>query len=212
LSLFRRCGFLSTTSDTLVRDATHENLLLVISQLERIDLFIYGVGGKKKNGNVSKVHPAGANRPERPRVCRKEWGKREYGPRERSNFWAIAGQFRRVPNPPLFGGGPPSSRSTAETDVARDRAILHSPLSVSHLSIRVQNPAHSLSLSLIPYATLVLSTPGARWRVVCVRAPGEKPPAMIAVYGREKPSRSDDNIAISSLSRNSNAGKKCGQE
>ena len=88
-----------------MRDTTYENLLLAISQLERIDLFIYGMGGKK-NENVFKVHPAGANRSEGPRVCRKEWGKREYRPRERSNFWAIAGQFRRVPNPPLFGGGP----------------------------------------------------------------------------------------------------------
>lgn len=49
--------------------------------------------------------------------------------------------------------------------------------------------------------------PRARWRV-CVRAAGEKPPAMIAVYGREKPSRSADVIAISGLSRNSNCGKK----
>lgn len=85
-------------------NATHENLLLAISQLERIDLFVYG--RREKNENGSKVHPAGAIRPEGPRVCRKEWGKREYGPRERSNFWAIAGQFRRVPNPPLFGGDP----------------------------------------------------------------------------------------------------------
>lgn len=84
------------------------------------------------------------------------------------------------------------------------------PSFVSHLSARVQNPTHSFSLSPSSCATLVRSiNPRARWRV-CVRAAGEKPPAMIAVYGREKPSWSDDVIAISSLSRNSNCGKKPG--
>lgn len=78
-------------------------------------------------------------------------------------------------------------------------------LSVSHLSARVQNPARSLSLLLarsLRHARPSYQPPGARWRV-CVRVAGEKPPAMIAVYGREKPSRSDDIIAISNLLRNS---------
>lgn len=39
---------LSMTSDTCVCNATHENLLLAISQLERIDLFVYRQVGEKK--------------------------------------------------------------------------------------------------------------------------------------------------------------------
>lgn len=84
-----------------------------------------------------------------------------------------------------------SSRSTAETDVARDRAILH-PL----FRCRIFLHACRIPLTRARFRSLptprssVLSTPGARWRVLCVRAPGEKPPAMIAVYDREKPSRS----------------------
>jgi len=65
LSLFRRCGFLSTTSDTFVRDATHENLLLAISQLERIDLFIYGVDGKKTKTFLKCIQPARIGRKDR---------------------------------------------------------------------------------------------------------------------------------------------------
>lgn len=83
------------------------------------------------------------------------------------------------------------------------------PLSMSHLSARVQNPTHSLSLSLSPYATLVHPiNPRGALEGLCTRSRRKTASAMIAVYGREKPSRLDDVIAISSLSRNSNCGKK----
>lgn len=154
-----------------------KNLSLAISRLERMDLSIYGGGVKSEN--VLKVHPAGASRPEGPRVCRKEREKREDEPRERSNFWAIAGQFRRVPNPPPgFGGGPqppprrpPCSRSTAETDVARDRAILHpSSFGVASFCTRVQNSTRTRArapsaLSLFCHPR-VLSTDLPRGRAV----------------------------------------------
>lgn len=107
-----------------------------------------------------------------------------------------------VRGPPPLGDHPPRARPPKP--MLHGIARFCTPSFVSHLSVRVQNPTHSLS----PYAILVrFINPRARWRV-CVRAAGEKPPAMIAVYGREKPSRSDDVIAISSLSRNGKLRKK----
>lgn len=129
-----------------------------------MDRFTYS--GEKTRTFPKCIQLARVDRKDRKSVG-KNGGKRKNRSRERSNFWAIAGQFRRVPNPPpvdsprspsssCLPATRPLSRSTAETDVARDRAILHPPaLSVSHLSARVQDsdplsfsccPSHSTSL------------------------------------------------------------------
>lgn len=147
-----------------------------INRLERINLSIYS-RKEKKNENASEVHPAGASRPEAPRARRKEQEKRKDGPRERSNFWAIAGQFRRVPNPPPFGGpqqplhprftvtSSSSSRTTAETDVARDRAILHSlPPPSIHVRCRIFLHACRIPFSRSLFLARSINRPPAMWR------------------------------------------------
>lgn len=140
------------------------------------------------------MHPAGASRPEEElRVCRKERGKEKGWATRALQFLGnrrpisarakstLPGVFRRQRSAASIHRGrslpPSSSHSTAETDVARNRAILHSPLPPSpipHFWCRIFLHACgilcSLFLSRRCRHARVLSTNNtperARWRAM----------------------------------------------
>jgi len=139
-----------------VRDTTYENLLLAISQLERIDLFIYGMGGKKTKTFSKCIQPARIGRKDREFVGKngeKESIDRESVPisgQSPANF----GACQIHPCSAAVRGLHPSAITLLLALDRRNRCCAGSrdfapSLSVSHLSARVQNPAHSHSLSLV---------------------------------------------------------------
>jgi len=160
-----------------VRDTTYENLLLAISQLERIDLFIYGMGGKKTKTFSKCIQPARIGRKDREFVGKngeKESIDRESVPisgQSPANF----GACQIHPCSAAVRGLHPSAITLLLALDRRNRCCAGSrdfapSLSVSHLSARVQNPAHSHSLSLTPYATLVRSiNPRSAIEGLCTR-------------------------------------------
>ncbi|CAL1687337.1 unnamed protein product [Lasius platythorax] len=68
-----------------------------------MDLSIYSREEKRERFQSASSWRESAGRTES--MSERMGKERGWTARERSNFWAIAGQFRRVPNPPLFGGG-----------------------------------------------------------------------------------------------------------
>lgn len=181
-------------------------------------MFIYSGGGRAAGENVSKAYPAGANRPEGPRVCRKECGKKRVWAARAFQFLGnrrpISARAKSTPVRRRSAASIPSATILLAFDrrnrcCAGSRDFAPPPPPPATLPRRIFLHACRIPLARSrsrPRPTprsSVLSTPGARWWV-CVAV--EKPPAMIAVYGREKPSRSVAVIAILSLSRNSNRG------
>lgn len=99
----------------------------------------------------------------------------------RAKSTPVRRQWSATASPPSVTVTPSSSRTTAETDVARDRAILHSlplpTLAVASFCTR----AESHSLVLFFSHARSINRPPAMWRdegFVYTQPGGEKPPAI----------------------------------